>query len=120
MKKIWTNIKNYFKKPINIAMALLAIAFVVLCFIPIQSVFYTKLKVWVLAVIIGVIAYKILLVYKAKKQLYDASSLTQQEPNSVMERIGNKFDGFDCKNYLIYSIVLFILAVVLIVYTFVK
>lgn len=119
MKKLWLKILEYFKKPINIAMAITAIAFVVLCLIPISSDFYTKFKVWVLAILVGIAAYKIFVIYKAKKELLDTKSLSQQQTN-LSDKINGRYEGLDIKTYLTCSIVLAIFAIIMIVYTFIK
>ena len=122
MKEIWDKIKGFFKDKLNLIAVCLTILFFAL--VPICNIveFMIKVDVWIMSAILCIIGYKFLIKHKNSQKINDIidSTTQKQENSSIFSKISDKYDSYNKKTYLIYSIVFFSIAIMLIIYTIIK
>lgn len=122
MRDLWEKVKQFFCDKLNIAIMCLLVVFFVLIPFCKMAEFLIKVDIWVLSVVLAIIGYKMLKKYKSISEVNEIIDCTTQDQSTknVFHTISDKYESYNRKSYLLYAIVFFGMAVMLIVYTIIR
>ena len=114
-------LKKFFTNKLNIAILSISALIVVLALIPYHAIWYIKMIMVILAIDSALLGWKMYIRHKANQDVYDVIECsTKEEKRTVFTKVTSTFDSVNQKSYLIYSICFFVLAVLVLVYVFIK
>ncbi len=120
MNNFKEKLKNFFADKLNLTVVILLAVFIIMVIIPYDNLIYIKAQMLILSVVLLIFAWKLYKKYKKDKEIYEMINCEKQSSKSVFGRISDGYDTFNQKNNLIYAIGLAIIAVMIIVYIFIK
>ena len=121
MQEFIDRLKAFFKSKLNICLVALIVLFVVMVALPIKSVIFNKIAMALLAVVMGILAYKFFMKHRKMKEIYEnLDSVRQEKKGTTFSKISDKIEGASRLNNLTYALVFGAIAVLIVVYIIIK